>query len=80
MNSLARLTQETGGTGLGSTGDVGDTGTRCHPGFIQALLPHLSCFDVLQSRQMQEEVVLWEGCLSIGNAAVVTYEQDGTEL
>lgn len=41
----------------------------------QALLSHLSCFDVLQSSEMQQEVVLWEGCLSVGDAAVVTCGQ-----
>lgn len=67
--------QEAEDTGLGSVGKEGDMGTakvRCHLRFICTPVSHLSCFNVLQSSQMQKEVVVWEGCLSVGDAAVVT--------
>lgn len=76
---------------MGSVGDVWNTVCtlaarnpsakgQCLPRFIWAPPSHLSCFDVLQSCQMQEEVVFREGCLSIGDAAVVAYGENRMHL
>lgn len=39
--------------------------------------PHLSWLNILQGGDMQKEVVFWEGCLCIGDAAVVAWVMRG---